>query len=139
MSTATMVFLTQTTSATQVTVRVTWYYIHCEETHDPGNGEFFVKIRWEDDNVYQYDTFDEVSLGEDENDYPGEIIWITYSDYPGTVDVQLWEDDWIGDDLIIDWRSTTIPSVGSSTFSWEYESPPGGCYIRIDFRTFSLD
>lgn len=124
------VLFSKTTTVTTVEVVFEWYYIHYEKTHDwIGKGEFYLKIRWKEDNVYQYYEFDVVQLAAEENDYPDQ--WYVFdADYPGTVDVQLLDEDSGEDDLIIDWRSTTIPS--GSTFSWKYESPPGGCYIRID-------
>ncbi|MHA1347889.1 MAG: hypothetical protein ACTSO3_15920 [Candidatus Heimdallarchaeaceae archaeon] len=123
-----VVLFSQPTTAVTTQVSIQWNYIHCEETHDWGNGEFYLYMRWKNGGDYNYYEFDDVSLGEDENDFPNQ--WHGYrADYPGTIDFQLWEKDPGADDLIIDWRSTTIP--GGSTFSYEYESPPGGCYFKI--------
>ncbi|MHA1222179.1 MAG: hypothetical protein ACTSSG_03645 [Candidatus Heimdallarchaeaceae archaeon] len=121
------------THATSASVSVKWYYIHCEETHDNiGKGEFYIYIRWKHNGVYNYHTFPIVQLAAGENNYPDTSYIIDTADYPGSIGVQLWESDWGADDLIIDWRNTNIPSQGGHTFSWWYESPPGGCYIRID-------
>ncbi|MHA1222181.1 MAG: hypothetical protein ACTSSG_03655 [Candidatus Heimdallarchaeaceae archaeon] len=124
-------YSTKLTVTSSVQVLVEWYYIHCEETHDNvGKGEFYIKIRWTDNGAYKYYTFPIEQLAAGDNTFPNTNTRISKADYPGSIGVQLWESDWGADELIIGWKITNIPS--GHTFSWWYETPPGGCYIRID-------
>ena len=127
---------TYNVSANDNYIEFRWTTIRVAHTHDPDDdGKFYLKIKYKvdgDDETEKTSKY-EYEIGLHFPHWEKVLNNGAKIDYPGYVYVQLWEDDFIGDDLVIDWFSTRIPA--GTTFTTQYEAG-GGCYVTIYLTNF---